>query len=226
MIGSTLTQFLFLATTLLTMYGFHRIVKNKWATNFMLLQFVLQGAIAFSGFYLNENSLPPRFALAVLPAFLLIGFAFFSESGKQMIAQIDLQALTYLHAIRVPVEIVLLWLFFEKLVPVEMTFEGRNFDILSGITAPIVAYWVFKNYSNRKHILLIWNVLCLLLLINIVTTAILCAPTPLQQLAFEQPNIAIFSVPYVWLPSVVVPIVLFAHLVVIQVLTRSKTKIL
>ncbi len=215
MIGSTLTQVLFVATTLLTMYGFHRIVKNKWATNLLLLQFVLQGAIAFSGFYLNENSLPPRFVLAVLPAFALIGLAFFSESGKKMIADIDLPALTYLHAIRVPVEIVLLWLFFEKLVPIEMTFEGRNFDILSGITAPIIGFWVFKNHIQRKRILLIWNILCLLLLINIVATAILCAPTPLQQLAFEQPNIGIFSVPFIWLPSVVVPIVLFAHLVAI-----------
>jgi hypothetical protein len=215
MIGSTLTQILFVITTFATMYGFHHIVKNKWATAFMLLQFFLQGAIAFSGFYLNESTLPPRFVLAVLPAFLLIGYAFFSESGKLMIANLDLKALTYLHLIRVPVEIALLWLFFEKLVPIEMTFEGRNFDILSGITAPIIGFWVFKNHIQRKRILLIWNVLCLLLLINIVATAILCAPTPLQQLAFEQPNIAIFSLPFVWLPSVVVPIVLFAHLVAI-----------
>jgi hypothetical protein len=210
-----LQSILFIFTTLLTMYWFHRIAQNRWATILMLSQFAIQGIIAFSGFYINENTLPPRFFLAILPAFIMITLAFFSESGKKMILQIDLKSLTNLHIIRIPVEIVLLLLFFEKLVPIEMTFEGRNFDILSGLTAPIVAYWVFQNYRKRKFILLIWNIICLGLLFNIVGTAILSAPTPLQKMAFEQPNIAVLSLPYIWLPAVVVPIVLFAHLIAI-----------
>lgn len=210
-----LQSILFIFTTLVTMYWLHRIAQNRWLTILMLIQFAVQGIVAYSGFYLFENSIPPRFLLAILPAFVLIGFAFFSESGRNMIMQMDLKSLTYLHVIRIPIEIVLLMLFYDKLVPIEMTFEGRNFDILSGITAPIVAYWVFQYHIARKHILLIWNILCMGLLFNIVGTAILAAPTPLQQLAFEQPNVAVFSLPYIWLPAVVVPIVLFAHLIAI-----------
>ncbi|HLL95226.1 MAG TPA: hypothetical protein VK404_09645, partial [Spirosoma sp.] len=41
--------------------------------------------------------------------------------------------------------------------------------------------------------------------------AALAAPTPFQQIAFEQPNIGILYFPFVWLPSVVVPLVLMAH---------------
>lgn len=210
-----LQSILFIFTTLVTMYWLHRIAQNRWLTILMLIQFAVQGIVAYSGFYLFENSIPPRFLFAILPAFVLIGFAFFSESGRKMIMQMDLKSLTYLHVIRIPIEIVLLMLFYDKLVPIEMTFEGRNFDILSGITAPIVAYWVFQYHIARKRILLTWNILCLGLLFNIVGTAILAAPTPLQQLAFEQPNVAVFSLPYIWLPAVVVPIVLFAHMIAI-----------
>jgi hypothetical protein len=35
---------------------------------------------------------------------------------------------------------------------------------------------------------------------------------PAQQLNFDQPNRAVLYFPYVWLPAIVVPIVLFSHL--------------
>jgi FtsH-binding integral membrane protein len=57
----------------------------------------------------------------------------------------------------------------------------------------------------------VWNILALGLVITIVTIAVLSFPAPLQQLAFDQPNLAVAYFPYVWLPTVVVPIVLFCH---------------
>ena len=93
-----------------------------------------------------------------------------------------------------------------------MTFEGRNFDILSGITAPIVAWLAFRNQKTNRILLIIWNIFALILLFNIVITAFLSVPSPIQQLAFEQPNRAVLYFPFVWLPAAVVPIVLFSHL--------------
>jgi len=52
-------------------------------------------------------------------------------------------------------------------------------------------------------------------LLNIVTTALLAAPTPFQRFAFDQPNVAVLYFPFVWLPACVVPIALLAHLVAI-----------
>lgn len=103
-----------------------------------------------------------------------------------------------------------------------MTFEGRNFDILSGISAPIVAYLVFTKKTLSHNFLLIWNFICLGLLINIVTNALLSAPFPIQKLAFEQPNIAILHFPFSWLPTFVVPVVLLGHLVSIRQLMIKK----
>jgi hypothetical protein len=123
--------------------------------------------------------------------------------------------------VRIPVEIILFWLFINRAVPELMTFEGRNFDILEGITAPFIAYfWLTKRKGNR-NLVLIWNLICLSLLINIVVNALLSAPSPIQKFAFDQPNIAILYFPFSWLPTFIVPLVLFGHLVSIRQLMKA-----
>ncbi len=108
-----------------------------------------------------------------------------------------------------------------------MTFEGRNFDILSGLTAPIIAWLAFRNGKTNRPLLIVWNIFALLLLINIVADAVLSIPTPFQQLAFEQPNRAVLYFPFVCLPALVVPIVLFSHLASFrQLLSNDKIKTL
>ncbi|MFY8033146.1 MAG: hypothetical protein ACOVMN_01420, partial [Flexibacteraceae bacterium] len=97
-------------------------------------------------------------------------------------------------------------------VPHIMTYEGNNFDIISGITAPFIAYFGYNKQQLPQWVLTTWNLVCLGLLFNIVITAILSAPTPFQQLAFDQPNIAVTEFPFVWLPCFIVPVVMFAHI--------------
>ena len=143
---------------------------------------------------------------------------------------LDVKTLTILHVIRVPVELILLSLFLHKAIPQLMTFEGRNFDILSGITAPFVYYFGFVGKRPKAKIVLAWNFICLALLINIVINAILAAPSPFQKFAFEQPNIAIMYFPFIWLPCCIVPLVLLAHLAsirkLIKVVSSSNNKVM
>lgn len=134
----------------------------------------------------------------------------------------NLKTLTYFHAIRIPVEMVLSLLFHHGVVSVYMTYEGTNFDLFSGLTAPMVAYLAFRTTPNKK-LLLGWNILCLLLLLNVVLTAIFALPSPLQKLSFEQPNIAVLHFPFNLLPAVVVPTVFFGHLAAIRQLTKKHT---
>src|SRR4029078_4529517 len=114
----------------------------------------------------------------------------------------------------------------QKLVPSLMTFEGRNLDILSGITAPLVYYFGFVRKQMGRSLILIWNFICLALLLNIVITAILSAPFRFQKLAFDQPNIAILYFPFIWLASFIVPVVLLAHLTAIRKLIKEKKTVL
>ncbi|HEX5025988.1 MAG TPA: hypothetical protein VFV68_11990, partial [Agriterribacter sp.] len=71
-------------------------------------------------------------------------------------------------------------------------------------------------------LILLWNFICLALLINIVVNAVLSAPFPFQQFAFDQPDIAVLYFPFNWLPAVVVPIVLLSHLATIRQIINGK----
>lgn len=188
----------------------------------MVLWLILQAVLAIKGFYYDTTSLPPRPVLMVIPVFLFIAYLFISDTGKKLIDQLSLNDLTYLHTSRIAVEIVLFWLYKYHQVPQSMTFEGQNFDILTGITAPIVGYLYFNRQSISSKVLLIWNILGLLLLVNVVTHGILSVPSPVQQFAFDQPNVAVLKFPFNWLPSFVVPVMLFSHLVAFrQILTKK-----
>lgn len=216
---------LFILTTLTTIVIFYKASNNSKPTLIILLLWlVAQTIISLTGFYTITDTIPPRFPLLVAPAMVLIIILFITKKGKQYIDGFNIKTLTILHIIRIPVEMILFWLFVHGTIPQLMTFEGRNFDIISGITAPLIYYFGFIKSRPKKMLLLIWNFICLGLLINIVVNAILSAPSPFQQFAFDQPNRAILYFPFVWLPSCVVPLVLFSHLASIRQLLNIRSK--
>lgn len=189
---------------------------------------LLQAMLTIKNVYnTGTNSLPPKILLfGILPVMLTVLFLFVTQKGKAFVDSLPLKELTYLNTVRIPVEFVLFWLYLNKAVPQLMTFEGYNFDIIAGITAPFIAYVGFAKKKLNRQILLIWNILCLLLLLNIVVLAFLSAPSPLQKLAFEQPNIAILHFPFSWLPTFIVPVVLFGHLVSIRRLAAKNDQLI
>jgi hypothetical protein len=103
-----------------------------------------------------------------------------------------------------------------------MTFEGRNFDILSGLSAPIIYFFAFRNGQVNRNLLIVWNIGALCLLTNIVTIAVLAFPSRFQMIGFDHPNIGVTYFPFVWLPSVVVPIVFFCHVASLYKLLVSR----
>lgn len=227
---------LFGITTLATLLLFFRALMDRdegtlskgdrWILISLLLWLFIQSVISFSGVYTRyPDALPPTVMLfGILPPVGLIIGLFISRKGRRFIDSLSLQRLTILHVIRIPVELILYALFLNGAAPELMTFEGRNFDILAGITAPLVTYLGFVKMKIGSNLLLAWNCISLSLLLNIVVNAFLSAPSPLQQLAFDQPNIAILYFPFSWLPTFIVPVVLFSHLAAIrQLLVYGKT---
>lgn len=223
-------------TTLVSLQLFIWTIRNsnseqtqKMATPIFIgltLWLTIQAVLTYKNVYNSDtNSFPPKIMLiGILPTILTIIFLFATSKGRQFMDSLPLKNLTYLNIVRIPVEIVLFWLFLNKAIPELMTFEGRNFDILAGLSAPIIAYFgLTKTILSRKTILL-WNFICLGLLANIVVNALFSAPSPIQKFAFDQPNIAILNFPFSWLPTFIVPIVLFGHLTSIRQLIRCKNE--
>jgi len=209
---------IFLLTVILTFLLFINAVKNKATVAIILVVWLaVTGILSFKGVFQDTSAIPPRLMIGIAPAILFIILLLTTKNGRRFTDNIDLNKLTLVHIVRVPVEITLFMLSTHKLVPELMTFAGRNLDILSGITAPIMYFVCFKNSQlKNRTLLLIWNFICLGLLLNIVINAILAAPFPFQQFAFDQPNIAILYFPFTWLPCFIVMIVLYSHLTAIR----------
>ncbi|HEX7846514.1 MAG TPA: hypothetical protein VF476_12000 [Chitinophagaceae bacterium] len=210
----------FTLTTIASLWLFARALpksgNRKYIMAGIFAWLALQSILSSNGFYDDNMSMPPRFAFAIAPALLVILVLFVTKNGRSFIDNLSLSSLTWLQTVRVPVEITLYFLMLEKTIPGLMTFEGRNFDILAGITAPVMAYFAYVKRTLNKKILLAWNIICLLLVLNIVVIAVLAVETPFQQLAFDQPNRAVMKFPIIWLPVFIVPVVIFGHLVSIR----------
>ena len=207
----------FIGLTFFTVMMFYKAsCKNRGVMLIVLSVALFQAVLSQRGFFLNSEAMPPRIMFIMLPSLILIIAAFFTKSGKRLIATLDIRVYTYLQTVRVGVEIVLYYLFLYQLIPESMTFAGRNFDILAGLTAPLIVYLVFTKSAMGRRGFLIWNWISLILVCQVVITGIFSAPSPFQQLAFDQPNIGILYFPFVWLPGIIVPIVIFGHLVTIK----------
>ncbi len=214
----------FIITTAITGWLFIRSFHNKMVPALLSFTWLgITGILGYLGYFVQADGLPPRMVLQAIPPFLTILLLFVLPAGRKLLDRLNQSALTWIHTVRVPVEVVLFWLFAYRYVPEIMTFEGRNFDILSGITAPVMVLLAFHKKIIPGKILFLWNVICLLLLINIVVTAVLSAPFMFQQMAFEQPNIGVLYFPFNWLPGFIVPVVLFAHLAQLRFLLKKVT---
>jgi hypothetical protein len=92
-----------------------------------------------------------------------------------------------------------------------MTFEGRNFDMLSGVLALVAGYVMWKYPSAAKRAGIIYNLIGLGLLLNIVIVAILSMPTPFRYFMNEPANTIVAWFPFIYLPGVLVVLAFAFH---------------
>jgi len=179
---------------------------------------------AWQGFFANFSHVPPRMFLVL--AVPIIGLVLLLRSKKfnSLLEKIPLAWPLWIQSFRVVVEIFLWQLFVIGLLPEQMTFEGRNWDILVGLTAPFFAYF----FANKPKVLLIWNIAGLALLANIVVTAILSMPSPFRVFMNEPSNTIVAYFPIIWLPAFLVPLAYYMHFISIRQIVmqlREKEKI-
>lgn len=112
---------------------------------------------------------------------------------------------------RIPVELLLYRLAAEQVIPEVMTFSGRNFDILAGMTGGLLGLWLLRRHISQR-VLHVWNVLGLALLVNIVAVAVLSTPAPFRAFHDGPANLLPSTFPFVWLPTFLVQLALLGHL--------------
>jgi hypothetical protein len=139
--------------------------------------------------------------------------------GRRLAEGIPLWVLVAVQGFRLPLELAMHEMYERGIMPVQMSYEGRNFDIVTGITALVVAALVAADRGGRA-LVAAWNVLGLALLLNVVTVAILATP----RVAYFGPdhlNTWVTETPYVWLPAVMVLAALAGHLLIFRAIFET-----
>ncbi len=167
--------------------------------------------LARTGFLSDFTSRPPRFVVVLLVPMALTVLLLVGRRTKEVLKQVPPAALIALQAFRIPVELLLWRLYAEDALPVQMTFEGLNWDVLTGLSAPLFAWLCFRGGKVRRTLVWVWNLGGLLLLINIVFIALTSTPTPIRLFMNEPANTIVTQVPFVWLPAFLVPLAYGLH---------------
>lgn len=197
-----------------------RILKRFYIA--IAIWFLFLTLVSLTGIISNFDTLPPRFVIVVIPPIVLLIILWRSKLMVQLLRKLPMKYMLNLQAFRIVVEIFLWLLFLENVLPIQMTFEGINFDVLVGLTGPIAAWFLLKNKKLAKKSLLIWNVSGLLLLGNIVVVAILSTPSPLRLFMNEPANRIITEFPVVLLPGFLVPMAYYLHFFSIRQILMSE----
>jgi hypothetical protein len=169
---------------------------------------------------MDFTSTPPPFGLLVAVVVTLSIVIAAGPLGRRFAREIPLWALVAVHGFRLPLEIAMHRLAERGIMPEQMSYAGRNYDILTGITAIIVAVLVSRGIGGRR-LVLAWNLLGLALLVNIVTVAILSTP-PFAAFGPDRLNVFVMVTPFVWLPAVLVLAALAGHLVIFRALRMER----
>ena len=160
----------------------------------------------------NWTAMPPHFLVLIVPPLIGIFVLFFSPRFNKFLESVPAHWLVYIQSFRIFMELILWGLFLEGVIGKQMTFEGRNFDVLVGITAVPVAYLIASGKLKSKAAMMTWNIFGLIMLANIVSVAILSTPLPFRVFTEGPANTVIAYFPFVWLPGFVVPVAFAMHL--------------
>ncbi len=208
-------------------YGFQSSYPGKknlsptFAITIVIGWVFLVSTVTFYGFF-EDFTFPPRLMLYVAIPVATIVITLIIPRTRRRLNEISITTLHYIHIIRVPLEMVLWWLSVAAVLPKELTFEGSNLDIISGISAPFAAVFMVGARSKNRIGAVIWNLIALGLLFNIVYRAISYTPYFYEATESIPANTGVFYFPYVLLPTFIVPAVLFSHLVSINQLIFKK----
>ena len=175
----------------------------------------VSGALAASGALADLDARPPAAGVLLLALGVATVALPFSRVGDRLLRW-PLAALVGVQAFRVLVELWLTAAYHAGAVPVEVTMEGFNVDVASGVTAAALGLWLWTGPPPR-WIVWAWNGLGLALLVTVVALS----TRSTLGLVETVPRLALPSTwPGVWLPAWLVQLALLGHLLVFRALRQ------
>jgi hypothetical protein len=188
------------------------------AATLVIVVMAVEYVLAVRGILANWQHVPPPILPVVAGPVVLAIVTAFSPVGGRAATRLSFAQLIGYQAFRLPLELVMHQAAVSGLMPEQMSFTGRNFDILTGVLAIPVAIAAARG-SAPRWLIVAWNAVGTLLLANIVAIAVASMPM-LAVFGPDRLNTWIADPPYIWLPGVLVPSALLGHLVLWRKLAR------
>ena len=120
--------------------------------------------------------------------------------------------LVFIQTFRITVEIILYLGFKKGLMPEQMTFSGLNFDIVTGIIALPIGYYCLTRVNKARWAVACFNVIGILLLLNVLTIAVLSMPLPIRYFMNEPSTAMVGTFPLIYLPGALVVMAYSFHI--------------
>lgn len=167
-------------------------------------------------------STPPGPLFLVVPVILFMAlFLTRNLDVRDFARSVPVTWLIGLQGFRIVVEWELHALYKVGLLPRMLTFEGANFDILMGLSAPLVA-WLYATGKIGVRAMRLWNWLGIVMLTNVFVRAFLTFPGPLHLLHTEVPNKAVGIFPFQFLAGFLAPLALYLHVLVLRSVSKPE----
>lgn len=195
--------------------------RRAWIVKSILIFAAVVGvslAAGASGKLSKFDRLPPPMAGFFV---LIIGAAFgiaFSRFGTLLVKHTPMSWLIGFQGFRILAEAVIYAGLREGIAPVQMSFEGYNFDIVTGVSAPIVMALLRKR--DNRALAYAWNLFGVAALTAIAFIAFTSMPLPIR--IFDELNLWVTRAPHVMLPGVLVLAAITGHILAFRKLAAER----
>jgi hypothetical protein len=168
-------------------------------------------AVALFGIFARVDAAPPLFQVFTATVITLV-FALGMSRFGEVATNSSFGKLVILQAFRFPLELVMYTAAVNAIMPMEFSFAGYNFDIVTGAGAILLGIALLRNKPVPRWALVAWNAWGIACLVVIVALAIATSPkvaafgTDLSKI-----NTWVLFFPYAWLPTVLVSVAVLGH---------------
>lgn len=201
----------------------HKIKTLRFPGIILLFQ-VAVGWLGSIGVYESFDLPPMLVVFGILPAFIILAFISFSKTVKALLPTVPIHYPILFQSFRIIVELLILLSFTQGLGPIEITFQGYNYEFYFGITALIIGLVAWKKSIPNK-ILIAWNVFGLIMLAIIVGLFFTCGFMHEAVWGSKEPMIkaGLLHMPYLSIATFYMPIAVWMHIFSIRQLRAKKT---
>lgn len=175
--------------------------------------------VAEAGLLARFERRPPPVVFMLVAVVLAAGWLGLGPVGRTLERGLPLWVVVASQSFRLPLEWLMHRAAAEGVMPVQMSYSGWNFDVLTGVSSIPVA-WLLARRPGGRRLALVWNAAGSLLLANILIIAVISMPM-IAAFGAERLNTWVAHPPFVWLPTVMVVWALAGHIIVWRKLARA-----